>query len=1057
MIVLIRVSEAITEAGSIRNTDNAGFAFSSVPPPLATAYRHVERIAAEKGCEAGLYSLGFQFIPVAFQYCALLFASDYLNGPLPPDRSLSELLENMVIRPTVGKWHEFSRAYSKRLTDSRPHTLLSSLATQYLEADAVKGRWRVSVVENDIDDTPQRYSLLRFMMLLRNRLAHQHGQMNYAEAVFTEAWKAVGAFFRALPDLGALQLNHSEEGEICLEKGGAVCCLYPMMVRPGHDAFPEARSDFLLDEVDTRKLCYTDLKHALVQREREHAPFRDVERLLASVRIDWPLIEPHKLSADEWKKRIRAVGERTLHSIVPGVLDGVSLLAPQFDPEVYVVPEEWQAVSDSFMASDASVLLLSAPQGSGKSAFLGHMQDRAAESDSHEAFLLIDARRFAENLFPTRIIERYLKDKLRIDGDIRNVIASMYEKYGIVTCLLIDGINEFFVSYGKNSTGSPRILLQGLLTFAAEVFAASPEALKMVIAGREEFLEDLSVRRGVIGPVLENYPTGLMYTRQEADSLGVIHVLPGLSDKELHRLYSTIREKLPTHSPSTPWEDLSANVRKLIRNPLRMRLLMHLYSGRHIPVQETEYTLRTGIAKRIVEQTEARACIMKIIESLKKTPYLSLSDIEPDKNKELYRLVIDRTDDEVTGFPKNQAYQQLVDQGVLREEIWVEGDKRTSRVTPFNELLFQVVEHDFRNVVSPFLKRFDVLVMLGFAAAGFSVIGAYVYLAFNGLTESLMTMEILQAEELIHMDTFFSVWSILFRADIVSYAVFGVILVLGTVVAMTFYNLLNRFSWYLRSRFQVSDVLVHKRVTEFTDRNIRFVVPVFSAYGIGIWFPVVVFLASAGIVTMQPIWVVVLVLGLLVPGILLIYVRLYVFCRRQDPTRGARDALFGRRERILTAFVAAKVFVAVGIIVAGVYISFSAALWSIDHVTGPYAENSIEQMVSHLPVIDTQQETEEMELQFLEAERGLAGLEPLRAEAARIVLGERPAVREVLTVEFLSQSNKRWFREIVAAFVTAGVTLIAGLLLVSLLLEPFLYWKLERDARLSNKKLIKRL
>jgi hypothetical protein len=174
MITLIRLSEAITESDSIGDIDTAGFAFSSIPPPLATAYRHVERIAAEKGCEAGLYSLGFQFVPVAFQYCALLFASDYLNGALPPDRNLSELLENMVIRPTLGKWHEFSRAYARGLTASQPGALLSHLAAEFLEADDIKGKWSVTVVENAPHGKPQRYSLLRFMMLLRNRLAHCH-------------------------------------------------------------------------------------------------------------------------------------------------------------------------------------------------------------------------------------------------------------------------------------------------------------------------------------------------------------------------------------------------------------------------------------------------------------------------------------------------------------------------------------------------------------------------------------------------------------------------------------------------------------------------------------------------------------------------------------------------------------------------------------------------------------------------------------------------------------------------------------------------------------------
>jgi hypothetical protein len=38
---------------------------------LLRPYRYAKRIAAEKGCEARLYSSGFQFIPGAFQYCGL--------------------------------------------------------------------------------------------------------------------------------------------------------------------------------------------------------------------------------------------------------------------------------------------------------------------------------------------------------------------------------------------------------------------------------------------------------------------------------------------------------------------------------------------------------------------------------------------------------------------------------------------------------------------------------------------------------------------------------------------------------------------------------------------------------------------------------------------------------------------------------------------------------------------------------------------------------------------------------------------------------------------------
>ena len=206
----------------------------------------------------------------------------------------------------------------------------------------------------------------------------------------------------------------------------------------------------------------------------------------------------------------------------------------------------------------------------------------------------------------------------------------------------------------------------------------------------------------------------------------------------------------------------------------------------------------------------------------------------------------------------------------------------------------------------------------------------------------------------------------------------------------------------------------------------------------------------------MPANAVVLLLTFLVPSSLLIYIPYYQFCKRKDPARGTREAVFGTRERILGTFTAVKVFVAFGIIVAGVYGSQTAIPWLINNVTGPAAESSIEQVVSDLPVLDTQQETGKEQLQFLEAERDRAVSRPLRSEAARVVLGEAPAVSETLTVSFFSLSNRRLFRESITFLTVGGITVIAGLLFMSLVLYPILYWKLERDTWLFKKKLVRR-
>jgi hypothetical protein len=1081
MIISIKVSEQIEySAGQIGREDPVS-GFSEMPRPLAEVFGHSRRIAEDKGPEAGLYSLGFQFIPVMLQYCALLFAGDYLRGTVTPASRLSEHLENMVVSPSVGKWHVFSKVYAKTLASEKLDSLLGRLAGEFLEADDVNGPWFVDLVENDTERAPERYSLFGFFVLLRNRLAHRQGQMDRGAELFSEAWKTAEAFPAALRELGVLKLGRGEDGRLRLRKESDSCLLYPMMISsPGGESADsrcrinskglplepdrEIPLDLLLDEADDRKLLYAGLRHILELRKKEDAPFRDVERLIASVRVEWPLLEPRKIAPEEWERRVRVLGELSLGSLTSPVPGEASLMAPNYNPQVYRAPGSWKKLDEDFMASAASVLLLAAPQGGGKSAFLAHLQEgdfqqngsrvdtSGTEADAPRVRLLIDARRLTGGRLPTRLLESFLEERLRLDGSLREAVKLMYDRYGIVTCLMADGTNEFFLPSGSGGSAGaqPQLLLQGMLTFAAEVFHESPKALKLIVTGRQEFFEDPATE-GVILQTLRICRTGLLYPRKDGEGEFYVHCLPEPDDRELEEIYNAVRKNVPTHSPHTPWENLSPEVRKLVRNPLRMRFLMHLYSGREIPPRETEHSLRSGMARRIMADPESRICILKIVEALRSAPYLDLSALEKEKNPELHRLVIDRTSDGESGLPKNRSYQQLVEQGILREEIHIEGEKRTSRVTPYNEFIFHLLETDFQAAVRPYLRKVTLRSLAAFMAAGTAVLVFYVAYVFGKYRPS----EILgDFTEVPYLMLYTRIWSLLSRWEAVSNAVFFFGILFGTLLALAAYEALEKIGWELRCRIRVPDVVSYKNVAEYQDRNVRFVLPILAA-GILIYAVILgIYLYFYGI---DPGFfsAALITAGIIGPSIVFIVWRDYRFACILEPTRAAREALFGRRERILTLFIAAKTAGAVLLIIAAVWVSQPLTLGFIRHLAGPFAGKRIGVLMN-----DFQLENPApmgTELQFLQSEKALTVRDPLRGEAGRIALGETPLPAEALRSSALHFFSGGYIRDVLLFFAGAGATLTGFLLFHSLVLLPLLYRRLELQARGFNRRLMKKL
>ena len=337
--------------------------------------------------------------------------------------------------------------------------------------------------------------------------------------------------------------------------------------------------------------------------------------------------------------------------------------------EVYLQREETKRTFEEFLASDKTCLVLIGKSGVGKSNFFLSLMDEY-EGSSEVCTLMYNGARFsaetgvAEAL--TRDFELYLKlEGLVEDEGVGDILFEINRIEGIAdrkVVVLIDALNE-----------NPDA--KGLLRRVDGLVEASPYPwLKVVISSRPETWR--TIKRGV------RLAEHKYYREEETGELGV-EMQPFSIEVEIEPF---AREELPAAYAKyqkvfelrTDYEEIPAEVRRMLRDPLTLWLVAEGHRGQEIPqdikaselYQEyVEALVRTGRLHRedirFLEQ-EIVPLMIQEGEYANSITGETISGVKTTDGKSLFELI---HSDEVlsSGRRVNKSYANLVDVEILME------------------------------------------------------------------------------------------------------------------------------------------------------------------------------------------------------------------------------------------------------------------------------------------------------------------------------------------------------------------------------------------------------
>lgn len=340
----------------------------------------------------------------------------------------------------------------------------------------------------------------------------------------------------------------------------------------------------------------------------------------------------------------------------------------KYKPKLYLQRQDTRETFNEFLQSEKTCLILTGNSGVGKSNFLFSLIDEFSESEKEYA-LAYNGASLAPDLPLETVLAQDFNFHLKFQGGdtpdgltLLRMIDEIRREQKQQVIIFVDAINE---------SPDGKELLRNINRFVENL---SYPWLKVVVTSRPEAWRN--IKRGI--PLAEH-----KYFRQQGkDELGaeitgfdyVVRVDP-FAYAELPQVYEKYRK---AYRLTTPYEEISAPLKRQLRDPLTLLLVSETHKDSAIPTGIRTSELIEKYIKKLVETERLDKSDLfflqhEIVPRLFQPPFrprLMPEDIEYElttDGRSLYEQIFNR-DLLPSGRQVNQAYTNLADCGILIEQ-----------------------------------------------------------------------------------------------------------------------------------------------------------------------------------------------------------------------------------------------------------------------------------------------------------------------------------------------------------------------------------------------------
>ena len=350
--------------------------------------------------------------------------------------------------------------------------------------------------------------------------------------------------------------------------------------------------------------------------------------------------------------------------------------------ELYLQRQEVRAAFCDFLDSDKTAFLLLGKSGVGKSNFFISLADEFQSQDK-VCFLLYNGAKLETDKPLAEVIGRDFETHLRLVEEVgevgfRDFLAEIaripgIEKHQVV--LFIDAINEN--ADAKNLLRN----IDALITAASPyhwfkiVFSSRPEAWK-VIKRRVNLAEHryyCLTGQERLGTELQPFSHSSQPVRRlDIEQLPLGVEMQVFTHEELSLVYDKYRQ---IYGLQTAYQDIPRELRRLLNDPLTLKLVAEIYHGRPLPNTIRPSEIYPAFVDKLIREGRLYLADVVFLEQdlmplMMKEPYANTISAEQvnttytSSGKKLFELI---HSDEVlsNGWRVNQSYTNLADAEIL--------------------------------------------------------------------------------------------------------------------------------------------------------------------------------------------------------------------------------------------------------------------------------------------------------------------------------------------------------------------------------------------------------
>jgi len=567
----------------ISMTEDEELLLSKLPYVIAQPLR---RSLLEKNAWTRISLLRDTFLNY-LKYLALLTASEFFSSSLK-DKKMLALFDDCFYESGLGKWNKFINETLKFLKEHK-HAFFFSELKEYYEkvqtqsnAKRYKGEEEVRDEYGEVHYRKKDLTAIDTLINFRNHYLGHGITLN--EQISSDLWKQYFPVFRALleemqfadqyrmykyehgesyllhtPEILQVEKSPQKSTRVWIEKpNGASMDILPFYIVPAEVSIRKTEQEklFVFESYTGKTIKFFSPEGT--EKLTSGRILKKLNLLLREKQRERPY-SPECFTKEVFCRRVASENE---------YINGVLVAEKKVIPGVYVHRNEMEIKLREWIGARASVFVIAAEAGSGKTNLLIEIQKQYNVFGL--ACLFIRGARMEKPSLKLQIA--YLLN-LNDETDLQ-AYSGIAGTQAAPTLILVDGLNE-----ANNS--------EELWTELFEIISLfEPGCLKIVVTIRANSKGDLN--RYVLPMSID----GVIYGEKKENEDGLsayTHWLTPLNMEEMKEawdLYGRTEKDKPKFKPQFSFDDLARFDRGLynqINNPLILRLFLEIYHGKALP------------------------------------------------------------------------------------------------------------------------------------------------------------------------------------------------------------------------------------------------------------------------------------------------------------------------------------------------------------------------------------------------------------------------------------------------------------------------------------------